>query len=305
MNSATVRFRLRDWPRVPKRQRQAVVVLLLCAAFFFISCGSVVMLLVRDARLAALPVRDVPVQAAAPSVPQPESALPEEPEPFPGGALPRGEDAGEEYLSETVWLGDSNMVRMYLYGLVPLENYMAVEGLGIEGFAEAPCVTFENDPKIYTIAGAVALVQPRRVVMTFGTNNVEGNFTCEEFIGLYGEAIAALRQAAPDCDIIVNAIPPVGEERMYPDVTMETIDAFNAALEAFCTDQGLAFLRSSEALKGEDGFAKPEYMVEDGLHMSEEGLQTLVHYLREHPLEPGTQNTVPHTAPQRTPPQFS
>lgn len=304
MNSATARFRLRDWPRVPKRQRQAFIVLLLCTAFFFASCGSVVMLLVWDTRRTALPVPDVPVQAAASSVPPPESALPE-PETFPGGALPRGEDAGEDYLSETVWLGDSNMVRMYLYELVPLENYMAVEGLGIEGFAEVPCVTFADDPKTYTIAGAVALVQPRRVVMTFGTNNVEGNFTCEEFIELYGEAIAALRQAAPDCDIIVNAIPPVGKERSYPDVTMETIDAFNKALEEFCTDRQLAFLRSPEALKGEDGFAKPEYVVEDGLHMSEDGLRTLVRYLREHPLEPSRPYTAPHNVPQRTPPQFS
>ena len=304
MNSARARFRLRDWPRVPKRQRQAFVVLLLCAAFFFVSCGSVVMLLVWDTRRAELPEQDVPVQAAAPSAPQSESALPEA-EPFLGGALPRGEDVGKDYLSETVWLGDSNMVRMYLYELVPLENYMAVEGLGIEGFAEVPCVTFENDPKACTIAEAVALVQPRRVVMTFGTNNADGKFTSEEFIRLYGEAVSALRQAAPDCDIIVNAIPPVGTVRSYPDVTMETIDAFNAALEAFCTDQGLAFLCSFEALKGEDGYARPEYVVEDGLHMSEEGLQALMQYLREHPLAPGSRNTAPQTAPQRTPPQFS
>lgn len=275
--------------------------LLLCAAFFFANCGSVVLLLIWDARRAPLPA---PAQDAAPSAPQQEDAPPKA-ETFPGGALPRGEDAGEDYLSETVWLGDSNVVRMYLYELVPLENYMAVEGLGIEGFAEAPCVTFEGDPQTYTIAGAIALVRPRRVVMTFGTNDAKGNFTCEEFIELYGEAIAALRQAAPDCDIIVNAIPPVGAERSYPDVTMETIDAFNAALEEFCTDRQLAFLRSWEALKGEDGFARPEYVVEDGLHMSEDGLRMLMQYLREHPLAPGARSTAPHTAPRRTPPQFS
>ena len=304
MNSATTRFRMRDWPRVPKRQRQAFVVLLLCIVFFFASSGSVVVLLVMDARNTAL--QTVPAQAAVPSGSMPPTAntLPEE-EVFPGGVLPRGEDAGEDYLNETVWLGDSNMVRMYLYELVPLENYMAVEGLGIEGFAEEPCITFEDDPKTYTIAEAVALVQPRRVVMTFGTNNANGKFTSEEFIELYGEAIAVLRQAAPDCDIIVNAIPPVGEVREYPDVTMETINAFNTALEAFCADRHLAFLRSDEALKGKNGFAKPEYVVEDGLHMSEAGLQQLMQYLREHPLATHRQSIAHSGAPQRSPPQFS
>lgn len=275
--------------------------LLLCIVFFFASCGSVVALLILDARQEAPP--GIPVQAAPQSVSVPENTPPEET--FPGGALPRGEDAGEAYLNETVWLGDSNMVRMYLYELVPLENYMAAEGLGIEGFAQVPCVTFEGDTRTYTIAEAVRLVQPRRVVMAFGTNNVEGNFTCEEFIALYGEAVAALRQAAPDCDIIVNAIPPVGEVREYPDVTMETIDAFNAALEAFCTDQHLAFLRSSEALKGKNGFARPEYVVEDGLHMSEAGLRILMQYLCEHPLATHRQGVAHSGAPQRSPPRFS
>ena len=304
MDSATARFHLRDWPRVPKRQRQAFAVLLLCIVFFFASSGSVVALLVMDAGQTAL--QTVPAQADAQDVPAsaPESAPPEE-ETFPGGVLPRAEDAGEDYLEETVWLGDSNMVRMYLYELVPLENYMAVEGLGIEGFAEAPCITFADDPKTYTLAEAVALVQPCRVVMTFGTNNADGKFTCEEFIRLYGEAVAALRRAAPDCDIIVNAIPPVGEVRSYPDVTMQTINEFNTALEAFCVQQHLAFLRSDEVLKGSDGFAKPEYVVEDGLHMSEAGLQQLMQYLCEHPLATHRRSTAHPTAPQRTPPQFS
>ena len=301
MNSATAGFCLRDWPRVPKRQRRAFAVLLLCIAFFLAGCASVVALLVLDAQSAA-PLT-VPVQAAPQSVSVPEDAP--EAEAFPGGALPRGEDAGEAYLNETVWLGDSNIVRLYLYELVPLENYMAVEGLGIEGFAEAPCVSFVNDAKTYTIAEAVAQVQPRRVVMTFGTNNADGKFTQEEFIRLYGEAVAALRKAAPDCDIIVNAIPPVGEARLYPDVTMETIDAFNAALEAFCADRHIAFLRSDTALKGKNGYARPEYVVEDGLHLSEAGLQQLLRYLCEHPLVTRRRSIAHLGTPQRSPPQFS
>ncbi len=301
MNSATVRFRLQDWFRVPRRQRRAFAVLLLCLAFFAVSCGSVVTLLVLEVRREA--PQTVPAQAAPQPASAPGSAPPEEA--FSGGVLPPGEDAGEEYLNETVWLGDSNMVRMYLYELVPLENYMAVEGLGIEGFAEVACVSFVNDPKTYTIAEALALVQPRRVVMTFGTNNADGKFTSEEFIRLYGAAVAALQQAAPDCDLIINAIPPVGEVRSYPDVTMETIDAFNAALEAFCADRHIAFLRSDTALKGKNGFARPEYVVEDGLHMSEAGLRALMRYLCEHPLATRRQGIIHSGLPPRSPPQFS
>lgn len=300
MNSTRTQFHLRDWPRVPKRQRRAVAVLLLCAAFFLASSGSVVALLLREARGETAVF---PVQAAARPVPAPVQE-PEE-DVFAGGELPQGADAGEEYLAETLWLGDSNTVRMYVYGLVPLENYMAQEGMGIEGVTEIPCVRFEGDARGYTIVEAVALVQPRRVVLTFGTNNAGGEFTREEFLDLYAGAVDALQEAAPDCDIIINAIPPVGEVRSYPDVTMDTIDAFNAALEAFCQKRHLPFLNSAKALKGKNGFAKPAYVIEDGLHMSEAGLELLMQYLREHPLATRRQS-VPHSgAPQRSPPDFS
>ncbi len=66
---------------------------------------------------------------------------------------------------------------MFAYGLVPLENYMALEGMGIESISQAPCVYFSGETKVYTIPQAIAKVKPRRVVMTFGTNNASGQFT--------------------------------------------------------------------------------------------------------------------------------
>ncbi len=287
---------------MPKRQRQALVVLLLCIVFFFLGSGSVVALLMEDFQAASIK-RVLPVQTLRPAA----SAAPETPpdDAFSGGALPKGEDAGEAYLEETLWIGDSNTVRMYLYGLVPLENYMATEGIGVESVTDVPCVSFVGDAQGYTIAQAIARVQPRRVVMTFGTNNADGNYTCEEFIALYADAVKALQKAAPDCDIIVNSIPPVGEARAYPYIQMETIDAFNTALEAYCTENRLAFLPSYKALKAKNGYAKPEYLVADGLHMSEDGLARMMQYLREHPLVSRRQSAAHSSPPQRSPPQFS
>ena len=34
-------------------------------------------------------------------------------------------------------------MRMFAYGLVPLENYMALEGMGIESISQAPQVYFQ------------------------------------------------------------------------------------------------------------------------------------------------------------------
>ncbi len=278
--------------RLPKRQKQALAVLLLCIASFAAYACAVVYLLVEDARSAA-PVPpafgapDMPAPGA-PDAPAPENTVrgdePETPA-FAGGLLRAGEDGGEAYLSETLFLGDSNMVRMYVYGLVPLRNVMAFEGIGVESVGDFPCVCFSGDSTVYTIVQAVSLVRPRRIVMTFGTNDVS-EYTCEAFIENYREALRMLRGACPDSAIILASIPPVCAEREYPDIDMEKIEAFNAALLALSEELRLPFLNTAEALTGPDGFAKPEYWVEDGLHMNEDGLKEFLRYTRTHPYTP-------------------
>ena len=61
----------------------------------------------------------------------------------------------QAYLDETIFVGDSNTVRMFAYGLVSLENYMALEGMGIESISQAPCVYFSGETKVYTIPRCV------------------------------------------------------------------------------------------------------------------------------------------------------
>ena len=204
---------------------------------------------------------------------------------FTGTVLPEGPDAGAAYLEETLFIGDSNTVRMYAYGMVPLENYMGEEGMGVEGVTGVRCVYFKNDPSVYTIPGAIAKVQPRRIVMTFGTNDASGQMSQENFIAAYKKAIAAIQKEYPYCDIIINAIPPVAKVRSYPDITMQTVDRFNKALVQMAKELGLPFLDTSEVLRGEDGFAKADYMIEDGLHLRKAAVYAILNYVRTHPYE--------------------
>ena len=44
--------------------------------------------------------------------------------------LPETADAGESYQKETLFLGDSNTVRLYANGLISLQQFCAKEGIG-------------------------------------------------------------------------------------------------------------------------------------------------------------------------------
>ena len=104
-------------------------------------------------------------------------------------------DAGTEYLDSTLFLGDSNTVRLYNNGLISLQQFCAKEGIGTQVALNEGIVTFKNDTTHYTIAQAVAKMKPRRVVMTFGTNDT--GMEVADFISNYTALVQAIQEAYP------------------------------------------------------------------------------------------------------------
>ena len=71
-------------------------------------------------------------------------------------------------------MGDSNTVRLYNNGLITLQQFCAKEGIGIQTALSEPLVTFRGTDERYTMAQAVAMMKPRRVVITDLTLIVQG-----------------------------------------------------------------------------------------------------------------------------------
>ena len=116
-------------------------------------------------------------------------------------------DAGQSYIDETLFLGDSNTARMRMFGFCTLDNSAASVGMAASALADYACVKFDGYSGYKTMPEAVALMQPRRVIITFGTNDLTPSLTTERFISEYQAGIEAVQQAYPSVDIIINAIP--------------------------------------------------------------------------------------------------
>ncbi|MFV0413089.1 MAG: SGNH/GDSL hydrolase family protein [Oscillospiraceae bacterium] len=198
-----------------------------------------------------------------------------------GPVLTETPDAGQQYLAETVFVGDSNTVRLYRQQVLSQAQCMGKEGISVDAVPSLAFVQVSGRAALYTVPEALALVQPRWVVLTFGTNSI-GNVGLEAFTAQYRAAIAAIRQAYSGCDIIVNSIPPIAQQNSYPKLSTAEIQAYNDALLALCGQEKVYFLNSFEALAAEDGYAKQGYMLEDGIHLTQTALQAMVGYVRTH-----------------------
>ncbi len=209
---------------------------------------------------------------------------------FVGTVLPETDRADADYVTDTLFLGDSNTVRMMSYNSVTgvsLDNAVGVVGMGIQAFTSLQCAKFQGYASMVTMPEAVEIMQPRRVVITFGTNNVGGGST-DGFISSYEKALDAVKEAYPYADIIIGSIFPVDRYHENQSITMTNIDKFNLALVELAEKKDVKFLNWSEALRDDVkssagyGFCVDSYTISDGIHISQEGMKALFAYFNTH-----------------------
>ncbi len=209
-------------------------------------------------------------------------------------------DAGDAYLSDTLFLGDSNTVRLYNNGLITLQQFCAKEGIGLQSALSEELVTFRGTDQRYTMAQAVAMMKPRRVVITLGTN--DNGMDVDTFIGYYTQLIQAIQASYPYTDIIVNTIPPIPQDHSnYPSMSQEKIDDFNMALLGMCESRGAKFLTSAEVLTDPaTGFGLDDYYISGDIHLKSSGLRAVLNYLTTHAYETEDRRLDTDNIPTRT-----
>lgn len=274
-------------------QHRAVLVCVLCVLAVLLTFGITTTLLKKEE-----PAPSVPESVADPT-PGKDLSGHYQIDNTSAALLTETADAGTDYLNNTLFLGDSNTVRLYNNGLISLQQFCAKEGIGTQVALSEGIVTFKKDPNHYTIPQAVAMMKPRRVVMTFGTNDT--GMEVPDFIAHYTALIQAIQQSYPYTDIIVNTVPPVpADHSNYPHMDQAKIDDFNMALLALCEQLGVRFLNSAEALKSSDGYGIADYYTSGDIHLKSAGLKAVLNYLRTHALQTEDRRPDTNNIPTRT-----
>ena len=276
-------------------QKQAVLVCSVCALAAILTIA-ITMTLLKRGKNPAAPVEQPSSEGLVPGeedisdhyqISETSAAL-----------LPETADAGESYQKETLFLGDSNTVRLYANGLISLQQFCAKEGIGTHAALNEGIVTFKKDSSTYTIAQAVAKMKPRRVVIMLGTNDT--GMAVEDFISNYKQLVQAIQTSYPYTDIIVNTVPPVpADHSNYPNMDQTRIDDFNMALLSMCEEMGLKFLNTAEALKDSTGYGNADYYQSGDIHLKTSGLKVLLNYLCTHAYETEDRRPDTNNIPRR------
>ena len=199
-----------------------------------------------------------------------------------GAVLAESSDAGNDYLSSTVFAGDDSVVALTSSSAITIDRYVGKDGLTVSSLTKDSCVYFADDSSSYTIPQAIAKMKPRRVIVMVGKNDVGGEMTVDSFVQTYSQALSAIHTAYEYSDIIVSSIPPVSKDSEDAAVVQTRIDQFNQSLAELCEENGYKYLNAAEILKNKSGYAEDAYISKDTGVMTTSGVNAYLDYVTTH-----------------------
>ena len=203
---------------------------------------------------------------------------------FPSAILPESADAGEEYLNETVFVGDSITENFAKLGPLPYSNVWYKASIN-PMLAKEWTLEIDGAESGLTLLEAAKKYKPKRMIITMGTGSV-GYLDPESFTGYYRSLIEGIGQVSPETVIIVQSVFPLAH---FYDTTGRAenntkINEYNYYLAEMCEAMGLKFLNTAEMLKNEEGCGPDEYFI-DGFHPTREKNDEIMIYIRTHAYE--------------------
>lgn len=195
------------------------------------------------------------------------------------------------YISETVFVGDSNTEGLAVFEYLPYSNVVGKHSMPIQGvckdnyqlIVEDNPETEEDESQYITMLQVLANIQPKRIIINFGTNNAGKDADADYFVYMYANTIAQIKTFCPNTQIVVASVLPVCEERENYNIRQDTIDRFNIALADYCRTMGYGFLNYNEVFKDSvTGYGNTSYFAMDGIHLNGSGNRLLLDYATNH-----------------------
>ncbi len=201
------------------------------------------------------------------------------------GAIPESSKKEEwDYFDDTVFVGDSISYGMASYGYLTFDHVFAKIGLH-QGTALSSSCVYTSKTQSYTIAEALKMAKPGKVIITLGINAIY-NYNHDSFYSQYEELINKIKKATPESKIIIQSVFPVAEywaKNMGKPDYNKYIAYANQKLYDLAEKNDCYFLYTYEKLTDDNGFLLTEYSG-DGIHLSRDGYTAVFDYILSHPI---------------------
>ena len=257
---------------------------------------------------------DAPTATAAPATEEPTEPVTEPvTEPPPPGrppelqllVAPRTPPAGDDYFTDSVFIGDSISVGFKMYITRERDknkDFMSNAYIFAAGsYSLMWAVTPLNDENLHPTYNNgkmlpkdfLKLYGARKVFIMLGMNDIAGGI--DVYFSRYDKVLKDIRSENPGITIILLPITPVLKGAEKGSFYNANIDSFNNAMIQFAQDNGCCFVDISTPLKDDEGYLKEEFCGDGFVHQTFAAYAVWEKTLREHavPEKLGTASGAP------------
>jgi hypothetical protein len=176
------------------------------------------------------------------------------------------------FFENDLFIGDSIMTGISLYGHIPASNVFAKVGLN-------PDSVRYTEIDEHTAFTKATEMQPPRIFIMLGSNGI-GYMTSERMVSQIESFITALSEIVTS-EIIILTIPSVTAkyEEANPE-TIEKINDFNTLLLKSATENNFFAIDTGAILQNSAGFLAAEYAEVDGLHFKSAAYKAMLSYIQ-------------------------
>ena len=187
----------------------------------------------------------------------------------------------KDYLQSCIFLGDSRIVGMALYGYIDTNTALAQIGLNHNNAMDITYSTSTGE--IYTFDSYLVTHPSKVIYICSGVNGLTQNES--RFKADYQELVEHVKYLCPDSNVVIQSIWPSRDDGMYTaTVSNEKIDYYNEYLYDLAAEEDCYYLDIQGALKDEEGQMMKQYDSGDGLHYNQNGYTDIIAYIVSHPV---------------------
>lgn len=201
----------------------------------------------------------------------------------PAGAVPEGEDVGNDWFADAVFLGDSRTDGLRLYSGIKGAAFICHTGLSVFTIGKNACIKDESGAKI-TAMDALAKQQYAKVYLMLGVNEL--GYTTTSFLNSYTELVGQIKELQPGAAIYLQTLIPINEPIAYANgtnraINNEKLKEFNQVITHVAQEEGVFLVDVDVPFWSAEGCLAAEN-TGDGVHLTRAGYEAWFAYLRTH-----------------------
>lgn len=226
-----------------------------------------------------------PSQSEDPSPSQSEDPSPsqsEAPSETPSGLMVEGEDVGNDWFADAVFLGDSRTDGLRLYSGIKGASFICHTGLSVFTVGSNACI--KSDGTKITAMDALAKQQYAKVYLMLGVNEL--GYSTTAFQKAYTKVVEEIKELQPGAAIYLQTLIPVNEPIAYQNgtnraINNEKLKQFNEVIAAVAQNEDVCLVNVDVPFWSVDGCLAAEN-TGDGVHLTKAGYKSWYAYLRTH-----------------------